>query len=134
MREEHINDIGYSMKVLSRLSEAFSQDSRMFALHMGRADEHAAKVDPDPTTTAEATTTAATTTTKSMPPGNSYQHSLHRHQHPMVAGGGSHHQHHQRGMPQMPVRRGSPRSTFTPPRRNLNLSGPPGAGDFRHYC
>lgn len=38
MRQENIDDVEYGMKVLSRLSEAFSQDSRMFARAMGRAD------------------------------------------------------------------------------------------------
>lgn len=47
MREESITDPEYGMKVISRLSEAFSQDSRNFALCMGLADERAAKCDQD---------------------------------------------------------------------------------------
>lgn len=42
MREENINDAEYRAKVISRLSKAFSQDSRSFALAMGKADELAA--------------------------------------------------------------------------------------------
>lgn len=45
MRVENIDDPDYGMKVLSRLSEAFSQDSRNFAACMGKADEEAAKDD-----------------------------------------------------------------------------------------
>lgn len=41
MREEGINDVDYGTKVLARLSEAFSIDSRHFAVVMGRADEAA---------------------------------------------------------------------------------------------
>jgi hypothetical protein len=51
MREENINDVDYGVKVISRLSEAFSQDSRCFAISMGRADEHAAMTEPDEATT-----------------------------------------------------------------------------------
>ena len=47
MREENINDVDYGMKVISRLSEAFSQDSRNFARAMGKADELAATLEPD---------------------------------------------------------------------------------------
>jgi hypothetical protein len=47
MREENINDIEYGWKVVSRLSEAFSQDSRIFARAMGVADELAANSEPD---------------------------------------------------------------------------------------
>lgn len=43
MKEEGVTDVDYSMKVLSRLSEAFSQDSRNFASMMGIADEVASK-------------------------------------------------------------------------------------------
>ncbi|GKY99010.1 hypothetical protein MPSEU_000856700 [Mayamaea pseudoterrestris] len=50
MREESINDVGYGMKVISRLSEAFSQDSRNFARAMGAADELAANAEPDVST------------------------------------------------------------------------------------
>jgi hypothetical protein len=38
MRQENIHDTDYGAKVLSRLSEAFSQDSRNFAHAMGKAD------------------------------------------------------------------------------------------------
>lgn len=38
MRQENISDIEYGMKVISRLSEAFSQDSRNFARMLGTAD------------------------------------------------------------------------------------------------
>lgn len=41
MKEEGVLDVDYGMKVLSRLSEAFSQDSRNFARMMGIADEFA---------------------------------------------------------------------------------------------
>jgi hypothetical protein len=47
MREENINDVDYGMKVISRLSEAFSQDSRNFARAMGAADQLAANYEPD---------------------------------------------------------------------------------------
>jgi hypothetical protein len=43
MKEQGVSDVDYSMKVLSRLSEAFSQDSRIFAAMMGIADACAAK-------------------------------------------------------------------------------------------
>lgn len=39
MKEEGLKDADYSMKVLSRLSEAFSIDSKSFARYMGVADE-----------------------------------------------------------------------------------------------
>jgi len=52
MRLENIDDAEYGMKVLSRLSEAFSQDSRNFALCMGRADEEATKTETEPTPSA----------------------------------------------------------------------------------
>jgi hypothetical protein len=41
MREEKLTEPGYTMKVLSRLSEAFSRDSMHFAQAMGKADERA---------------------------------------------------------------------------------------------
>lgn len=47
MRQENINDVEYGMKVISRLSEAFSQDSRNFARAMGIADEYAAQESMD---------------------------------------------------------------------------------------
>lgn len=43
MREEGIHDADYGTKVIARLSEAFSIDSRHFALGLGKADETAAK-------------------------------------------------------------------------------------------
>ena len=43
MKEAEINDPFYAMNVISRLSEAFSVDSRSFARIMGIADEVAAK-------------------------------------------------------------------------------------------
>lgn len=43
MKEEGVTDADYSMKVLSRLSEAFSQDSRTFASMMGLADAAASQ-------------------------------------------------------------------------------------------
>lgn len=39
MQESSIHDADYSMKVLSRLSEAFSVDSKEFARGLGKADE-----------------------------------------------------------------------------------------------
>jgi hypothetical protein len=48
MREEGVADPEYTMKVLSRLSEAFSQDSRNFARVLGKGDEHAVVVDSEP--------------------------------------------------------------------------------------
>ena len=45
MEEEDVNDKEYQMKVLARLSEAFSRDSRHFARVLGIADEHAASVE-----------------------------------------------------------------------------------------
>lgn len=45
MREEGVSDAVYAMKVLSRLSEAFSKDARSFARVLGLADEHAVVVD-----------------------------------------------------------------------------------------
>ena len=45
MREEGVDEPEYAGKVLSRLSEAFSQDARNFARVLGRADEHAVLVD-----------------------------------------------------------------------------------------
>jgi hypothetical protein len=59
MRQENIDDVEYGMKVLSRLSEAFSQDSRNFARAMGRADAAAAEAactaeeTPSPSTAAK---------------------------------------------------------------------------------
>lgn len=47
MVEEGVDDPVYCVKVLARLSEAFSQDSRTFARVMGIADEHAKQVDCD---------------------------------------------------------------------------------------
>jgi glutamate synthase domain-containing protein 2 len=62
MRQENIDDVEYGMKVLSRLSEAFSQDSRNFARAMGRADEAAAAAassaaDESPSNAAPSTST-----------------------------------------------------------------------------
>lgn len=45
IREEGIHDVEYGIKVMSRLSEAFSVDSRQFAHVFGLADEHAVKMD-----------------------------------------------------------------------------------------
>ena len=44
MRDSELNDPDYSSKVLSRLSEAFSIDSKQFARGMGIADELAASL------------------------------------------------------------------------------------------
>jgi hypothetical protein len=48
MKQENISDVDYGMKVLSRLSEAFSQDSRSFARALGQADSLAAQTVDDP--------------------------------------------------------------------------------------
>jgi hypothetical protein len=45
MNNEGVKDSNYSVKVLSRLSEAFSLDSANFARYMGLADEKAANAD-----------------------------------------------------------------------------------------
>jgi hypothetical protein len=62
MRQENIRDVEYGTKVLSRLSEAFSQDSRAFAQALGRADFLAAQILDDPT----ATSTESKSSTKSV--------------------------------------------------------------------
>lgn len=55
MREENINDVDYGIKVIARLSEAFSQDSRNFARAMGIADELALLSEPDHSVTKDTT-------------------------------------------------------------------------------
>jgi hypothetical protein len=47
MVSEGMTDSNYSMKVLSRLSEAFSKDSLSFARFMGLADEYATRNDAE---------------------------------------------------------------------------------------
>lgn len=54
--EDGVDDPVYSMKVLSRLSEAFSKDSRNFARVLGLADEHAASTDSATDTERDETT------------------------------------------------------------------------------
>jgi hypothetical protein len=65
IRKDNITDVHYGMKVLSRLSEAFSQDSRVFARALGIADERAVQTDA-----AEAASVSTTTTTSKMAANN----------------------------------------------------------------
>ena len=53
MREEGVDDVVYCMEVLSRLSEAFSKDSRNFGRVLGAADEYATRLDESAVAPAE---------------------------------------------------------------------------------
>jgi len=104
MRQEGIEDPEYQIKVISRLSEAFSQDSRKFARSMGVADEEAVKADD----AASVSSVASSQRTDKI--GESLSAAAPR-----------------------TTRSPSPRSVVMqtrPPRKSLGLQG---AGDFRNF-
>lgn len=107
MRQENITDFDYGTKVLSRLSEAFSQDSRNFARAMGKADELAAQP-TEPSFSAPSKTSSSLSPFDAGPPSDKIRAA--------------------------PIRTNSPRTVVlrnrAPPRKNLGLSG---EGDFRNF-
>lgn len=132
MQESAVHDPDYSMKVLSRLSEAFSVDSKEFARGMGMADEATSKLatqDPECESVCgdEEGSTAGSVTGPPLPilkaPKKMDPHLLRK----------------------APLRLNSPRTVIPgrgplgvggPPRaptRNLGLSSSSESADFRHF-
>ncbi|KAL7571490.1 hypothetical protein ACA910_020911 [Epithemia clementina (nom. ined.)] len=118
MRDSELNDPDYSSKVLSRLSEAFSIDSKQFARGMGLADELAASIG-----------------------GLSMNDSQHEGDNPksLFTSSSSDSLVDDR---KAPLRKGSPRSVVAISNakgrrlgvsRNLGLTTPSVSADFRHY-
>ena len=100
MKDSELHDPDYSTKVLSRLSEAFSVDSKHFARGMGRADELAASGDQ------ESEHYRKEVDDRKIPSGKTSPRS---------------------------VVMGNPKGRRTGVARNLGLSTPSVAADFRHY-
>eukprot|EP00977_Amphora_coffeiformis_P007429 scaffold1605_cov158-Amphora_coffeaeformis.AAC.12 len=121
MQESAIQDPDYSMKVLSRLSEAFSVDSKEFARGMGQADEVACKE-----AAAAADSDMAEEDNNGIPPIQSKSKKMD----PMV-------------LRKAPLRLNSPRTVIPgrPPAqslrgsagRSLGLSKESATADFRHF-
>ena len=139
-------DVDYSIKVLARLSEAFSVDSRQFALSMGLADEKAAQealqqtdttISEEPLTHRQsirnASSSSSTTTTASYAPSSPAKKRL-------SLTGGSHHStkssHPSSRVVPKPPRRPGQRTTASSTstnRRRGGLTAPSVSADFRHY-
>ena len=139
-------DVEYSIKVLARLSEAFSIDSRQFARSMGLADEKAAQealqqtdttISEEPLTHRQSirnASSSSTTTTASYAPSSPAKKRL-------SLTGGSHHStkssHPSSRVVPKPPRRPGQRTTATSTtstnRRRGGLTAPSVSADFRHY-
>ena len=139
-------DVDYSIKVLARLSEAFSVDSRQFARSMGLADEKAAQealqqtdttISEEPLTHRQSirnASSSSTTTTASYAPSSPAKKRL-------SLTGGSHHStkssHPSSRVVPKPPRRPGQRTTATSTtstnRRRGGLTAPSVSADFRHY-
>ena len=124
MQESSIADPDYSMKVLSRLSEAFSVDSKEFARSMGIADEKTSQLTENETV--ESAVDAARP-----PPSILKKSSAGKGMDPMI-------------LRKAPLRLNSPRTIIpnnrppnanlrAPPVRNLGLKDSAATADFRHF-
>ena len=126
MQESSISDPEYSMKVLSRLSEAFSVDSKEFARGMGIADEKTSQevcMEEDAQSVDESSITMMNSAQPIMKAPKKLDPLLLR---------------------KAPLRLNSPRTVIpgrtsgaaasvARPARNLGLSKDPAATDFRHF-
>jgi hypothetical protein len=112
MKEEGMYDYEYSSKVIARLSEAFSIDSRNFARAMGVADEVAATQVPESSSNSDSNSISKNKdeVTKPVDPRKLLARSY--------------------GPPKL-----IPEAPRLPHRRNIALSGAGGAGvgEFRHF-
>ena len=123
MQESSIADPEYSMKVLSRLSEAFSVDSKEFARSMGIADEKTSQLSESETVESEVDAAG--------PPPSILKKSSAKSMDPMI-------------LRKAPLRLNSPRTVIpnnrppsanhrAPPVRNLGLKDSAATADFRHF-